>query len=133
MGIATAKYVAITTFRRGGEAVTTPVWIAPLRDGQAGFTTSSASGKAKRLAHTPAIRLQPCNARGEVEQDTEPIEAIARVMSGSESEFSDVRAAIAAKYGWQVRAIALAGKVGGVLRRKSTGMTSDAAVVIDLV
>ena len=61
MSLADEKYLALTTFKRDGTPVTTAVWAAPLDDGKIGFWTSSASGKAKRLAHTveghgPAVR-----------------------------------------------------------------------------
>ncbi|CAN5574942.1 hypothetical protein BH23ACT6_BH23ACT6_10320 [soil metagenome] len=102
MDIAQATYVAFTTFRRSGEAATTPVWIAPLGSGRAGFTTAAASGKAKRLTHTPTVRLQPCNARGVVTSDSQPIEATAR-LARDDAEVDEIRAAIRAKYGWQYR------------------------------
>ena len=43
------KYVLLTTYRRDGRPVSTPVWWVDLGDGSFGFWTSSASGKAKRL------------------------------------------------------------------------------------
>ena len=53
MSIADEKYIALTTFRRDGTPVSTPVWIVALDEpGTAGFWTSSGSGKAKRIAHT---------------------------------------------------------------------------------
>lgn len=131
MDIAQATYVVFTTFRRSGEAVTTPVWIAPLGSGRAGFTTAAASGKAKRLTHTPTVRLQRCNARGVVTSDSQPIEVTAR-LARDDAEVDEIRAAIRAKYGWQYTAITAAGKVADAVRRKGNGMTPDAAVVIDL-
>jgi uncharacterized protein len=44
MTISAEKYVATTTYRKSGVAVTTPTWIVPLDCGQVGFLTSSASG-----------------------------------------------------------------------------------------
>ncbi|MGB5952921.1 MAG: PPOX class F420-dependent oxidoreductase [Ornithinimicrobium sp.] len=126
------RYIAFTTYRRTGEPVTSPVWIAPLSRGRAGFTTGGTSGKVKRLGHTPSVTLQPCNARGDITIGTQPTRATARVVSDADPAFSDVRAAIHTKYGWQVRAINAAGKISGLLRRKASGMAPDAAVVIDL-
>jgi hypothetical protein len=46
------KYMQFTTFRRDGRAVSTPVWLVQLPEGEIGFSTGSDSGKAKRLSHT---------------------------------------------------------------------------------
>ena len=50
------KYILLTTFRRDGTPVSTPVWAVDLGDARIGFWTSSGSGKAKRLAHTDRVR-----------------------------------------------------------------------------
>ena len=57
MSLADEKYIALTTFKRDGTPVTTPVWAAALDGGKIGFWTSSASGKAKRLAHTSKVTV----------------------------------------------------------------------------
>ena len=55
----------LTTFRRGGEAVGTPLSIA-LSGGKAYFVTAADSGKARRLAHTDRVTLAPCTVAGKV-------------------------------------------------------------------
>jgi uncharacterized protein len=45
MDIGDEKYVATTTFRKSGTAVSTATWIVPLDAGRVGLVTSSASGK----------------------------------------------------------------------------------------
>jgi hypothetical protein len=58
-----ATYVQLTTFRRDGRAVATPVHLVV--DGDAGFfRTWDVAGKAKRLRHTPAVRIAPATFRG---------------------------------------------------------------------
>jgi uncharacterized protein len=64
-----SKTALLTTFRRGGEAVATPLSIA-LADGKAYFVTAFDSGKAKRLAHTPRVTLAPCTVGGRVTGET---------------------------------------------------------------
>ena len=59
MTIADSRYVSFTTFRRTGEAVATPVWMAPMPDGRLTFTTTGDAGKVKRLAHTARVLLRP--------------------------------------------------------------------------
>jgi hypothetical protein len=58
-----AKYVALTTLRRDGTPVTTPVWLAPSDDCYY-VTTGAATGKYKRLGNNPAVEVTACNSRG---------------------------------------------------------------------
>jgi PPOX class probable F420-dependent enzyme len=64
-----SKTALLTTFRRGGEAVGTPLSIAVAGD-KAYFVTASDSGKAGRLAHTPRVTLAPCTVIGKVTGET---------------------------------------------------------------
>ena len=66
--LARAKYVALTTFRRTGDPVATPVWFAPSLDEPGSFAviTVDDTGKTKRLAHTDSVELQACDVRGKV-------------------------------------------------------------------
>jgi PPOX class probable F420-dependent enzyme len=57
------RTIALTTFKRDGAAVTTPVNIVV--DGDRAFIrTWSTSGKAKRLRHTSRARMAPSTGRG---------------------------------------------------------------------
>lgn len=47
MGLGDEKYLLLTTFKRDGTPVGTPVWAAPLDSGEIGFWTSSGTGKIK--------------------------------------------------------------------------------------
>jgi PPOX class probable F420-dependent enzyme len=61
-----STYVSLTTFRRTGAAVATPVWAAPDGDALVVWTRAD-SGKVKRLRHTSRVTLAPCDFRGRVE------------------------------------------------------------------
>jgi uncharacterized protein len=98
--IAAEKYVAITTTKRNGDAVTSPVWIAGLPDGSLGFTTDLTSGKVKRIRNFPEVTLQPCNARGAIKPGSTLVHARATVLT--DTDIADVTAAIKAKYGFMV-------------------------------
>ena len=110
------KYLALTTYKRNGTPVTTPVWAAPVEDGKIGFWTSSGSGKAKRLAHTAKVTVQPCDARGRVKAGTSPTEATAVLVTGPQLE--GIRTKIRAKYGIMCSITKFLNKVGGFLKRK---------------
>ena len=63
--LATSSTALLTTFRRSGEAVATPVSIR-LEGERAYFVTAADSGKAKRLDRDPIVTLAPCTAGGQV-------------------------------------------------------------------
>ncbi|HEY7021135.1 MAG TPA: PPOX class F420-dependent oxidoreductase [Ktedonobacterales bacterium] len=73
----------LTTFRRSGEAVPTPVEIR-VRGERVYFTTWSTTGKVKRLAHTPGVTLARCTRFG---KPTSPrVAGVARRLDVSEAE-----------------------------------------------
>ena len=58
-----AKFILLTTFRRDGTPVATPVHV--VTEGDAAFFRSwNVSGKAKRLRHTSAVQIAPSTFRG---------------------------------------------------------------------
>jgi uncharacterized protein len=78
-----AKYAKLTTFRRDGRAVSTPVHI--VADGDTAiFRTWNVAGKAKRLRHTPAVEIAPSTFRGRPVGP--PIRAEAHLLDGEASE-----------------------------------------------
>ena len=58
-----STYVSLTTFRRTGVPVATPVWAAPDGDSLVVWTRAD-SGKVKRLRHTSRVTVAPCDVRG---------------------------------------------------------------------
>jgi PPOX class probable F420-dependent enzyme len=58
-----STYVSLTTFRRTGVPVSTPVWAAPDR-GTLVVWTRADSGKVKRLRHMARVTVAPCDVRG---------------------------------------------------------------------
>jgi PPOX class probable F420-dependent enzyme len=129
MSLEDEKYVLLTTYRRSGKPVPTPVWSVPLGPGQLGFWTSSGSGKAKRLAHTSRVTVQPCDARGNTREGTEPVEATARLVSGSDMD--EIRTKIEAKYGFMTKITKLLGTIGGIVKRNRIPY-GDRGVIIEL-
>ena len=90
------RYVSLTTFRRDGAPVSTPVWIA--RDGgELVVVTVDPSGKLKRLAHTSRVELRPCDMRGRV-PDGAPTYAGTAVVVRTPEGVAAVKRAIGRKY-----------------------------------
>jgi uncharacterized protein len=81
--LARAKYVQLKTFRRDGTPVATPVHIVVDAD-TAYFRTWDTTGKAKRLRHTPAVRVAPATFRGRPLGPEIPAQA--HLLAGEESE-----------------------------------------------
>lgn len=105
LDIAEHPYVLVTTFRRTGEPVGTPVWI--VRDGERLLVTTGAeSGKVKRIAHTPRVTLTICDMRGKVAEGAESVEATAVVDESPETRAA-LEAALLKKYGAAYRMVRL--------------------------
>jgi PPOX class probable F420-dependent enzyme len=89
------RYVRLTTFRRTGAAVHTPVWFAPVAGGW-GVITETDAGKVKRIRAGSRVVIAPCDARGRVEDGAPEWEASARLVTGTEAV--RVRHAIRRRY-----------------------------------
>ena len=57
------KYLSLTTYRRDGSPVSTPVWFVE-DEGRLFVTTAADSYKARRLRKNSAAMVAPCTARG---------------------------------------------------------------------
>ena len=100
------KYVLLTTFRRDGRAVPTPLWVVP-DDGGLGFWTPAGSGKLKRIRNSGRVTVQPCDIRGN--PSGEPVEAQARI--GDAADKARVVDGIKRKYGLVGRLTLLGSRV----------------------
>lgn len=96
-----SRYISLTTYRRNGTGVPTPVW-AVEDEGELLVWTRDDSWKVKRLRNDERVTLSPCDVRGRVEEDAPTAEGTGRLMTG-EGELDRVRRAMARKYGWQFR------------------------------
>jgi PPOX class probable F420-dependent enzyme len=129
MGLTEEKYMSLTTYRKVGTPVASPVWLVDLGDNKIGFYTSSGSGKAKRLAHTSKVIVQASDSRGRVKQGSEPIAATAELVTGD--QLADITTKIRAKYGLFTKVTKLLGTIGGIIKRNRIPY-GDRGVVITL-
>ncbi|MEU6227668.1 PPOX class F420-dependent oxidoreductase [Streptomyces sp. NPDC047042] len=68
------KYLLITSFRKNGTSVATPVWV--VRDGDAlGAWSAADAWKVKRIRNRADILVGPCDARGNPTGDSVPATA----------------------------------------------------------
>ena len=87
--------IALTTFRKTGQAVTTPVWFVQSL-GTIYVETHADAGKLKRLRHTTRVTLAPCTYSGKVTGSVS--EGHARILTESQ-ECTAASASLAKKYG----------------------------------
>ena len=113
------KYVSLTTFRRDGRAVATPVWFAAMGN-EFGVITETNVGKVKRVRNNPAVTITVCDIKGGTAPDAVTYPATARLVTGADAV--RVRKAIAKKYGGTYRLFSMYWSVTSVvdrLRRKN--------------
>jgi len=96
--LAAERYVSLVTFRRNGNGVSTPIWVAPC-DGKLYAVTNGTSVKMKRLKANDRIRLAACDARGRVRGEW--VEGHGRRVDDSVL-MERAQRALQRKYGWQV-------------------------------
>jgi uncharacterized protein len=77
-----ANVVLLTSFRRDGQGIGTPVGFY-LANGKGYFTTWTTTGKVKRIANNPHITLAPCTRTGKVTGST--MAATARRLDDAEA------------------------------------------------
>ena len=106
------KYVLLTTFRRDGRAVPTPLWVVPDPAGL-GLWTVRDSGKVKRIRNGGRVTVAACDVRGNPRG--EAVEGHARL--GDDADLQRVRGALSRKYGVLGRLSLL----GSRLRRGADG------------
>lgn len=96
--LARTPYVLLTTFRRDGTAVPTPVWV--VRDGDELLVwTNPQAGKVKRIRANSQAQLAPCSRGGT--PLGRPVRATGRVLGVG--ELDRVVPALVDKYGLQAR------------------------------
>jgi uncharacterized protein len=91
------KYISLTTFRKNGTPVATPVWFGE-DAGKLYVMTRGVMGKTKRIRNNPQVRIAPCTIRGKV--TGQEFAASARILPLEEQ--SHARQTIDRKY-WLAR------------------------------
>jgi uncharacterized protein len=96
------QFMSLTTFRKSGQPVPTPVWFAQVDD-KLYVMTQAQSGKVKRIGHTARVTVAPCDQRGGLLG--EALEGQARVLDAVEEKAANGH--LNRKYGWMKRAFDL--------------------------
>ncbi|MFF4101558.1 PPOX class F420-dependent oxidoreductase [Streptomyces sp. NPDC001903] len=96
------KYVSLTTFRKDGTPVATPVW-AVADGGELYVWTRSDSWKVKRIRNNARVAVSACDVRGRVAEGAAVLEGEARLLD--EAGLARVRKLMSRKYTWQFWAV----------------------------
>ena len=80
-GIGASKCISLTTFKRDGSRISTPIWFNVM-DGKIYVTTETDAWKVKRIANNPAVEFAVCTQRGKVTGQT--FGGTARILAPSE-------------------------------------------------
>lgn len=100
--------MSLTTFRKTGQAVPTPVWFA--QSGENLYVmTGAESGKVKRIRSNAQVEVAPCTRSGEILGPS--VEAAARILSPE--EVAPAKRALDQKYGMQKKFFDLMGRMRG--------------------
>jgi PPOX class probable F420-dependent enzyme len=88
------KYCLVTTYRKSGEPVPTPLWFG-LADGRLYFRTYADAAKIRRIRNNPRVLVGPCDPRGKPKGEL--VEARARIVGDEEREQAE--RAVQSNYG----------------------------------
>ena len=121
--LAASKYLSLTTFRKDGTAVATPVWLVRDGDTMRVFTDSN-SGKAKRIRNNGRVLVAVCDARGTLKSDQ--VEASATLQDAVETERT--KELIQKRYGVLGRILAW----NNERKAKKAGSTAPVGITVTL-
>jgi uncharacterized protein len=120
--LADARYLSLTTYRRDGTAVATPVWVTSDDHRRLLVWTAADAWKTKRIRRDGHVRVAACSARGAVHGPS--FDGEATVLDDTDL----VGALILRKYGLQARAIRLYGALVRRLRRQEAPRSVTIAI-----
>jgi uncharacterized protein len=83
--MAGSKQVSLTTYRKDGTPVSTPVWHV-MDGGTMTVVTEVDSGKVKRIRNNSRVEVTACDIRGKVTPGAQPVTGTARLLDETGTE-----------------------------------------------
>jgi PPOX class probable F420-dependent enzyme len=119
------KYLSVTSFKRDGTGVATPVWF--VSDGRRLFAlTDLHSAKVRRIRRTPRVLVAPCRANGKLR--SEPLPAHIEVLTAT-PDLERVQKLLIERYKISYRVVMLMYRLGRRLRGRPS-VAEGAALAI---
>ena len=122
------RYLSVTSFKRDGTGVATPVWF--VSDGRRLFAlTDLHSAKIRRIRRNPHVLIASCRADGKLR--SEPVPARAEVLTGA-PKLERVQKLLIERYKLSYRIVMLIYRVGRRLRgRRSVADGAALAITVE--
>jgi PPOX class probable F420-dependent enzyme len=121
------RYLSVTSFKRDGTGIATPVWF--VSDGRRLFAfTDLHSPKIWRIRHNPHVLVASCRVNGELRR--EPFRAHAEVLT-AEVDLERVQKLLLERYKISYRVVMLFYRLGRLLRGKRS-VADGAALAITI-
>ena len=121
------RYLSVTSFKRDGSGVATPVWF--VSDGRCLYAlTDLHSWKVRRIRRNPRVLVAACRANGKLRGESIP--ATAEVLTDT-ADLEHVQRLLMQRYGISYRLVMLLYRVGRRLRGRSS-VADGAALAIEV-
>ncbi|MFE3830800.1 PPOX class F420-dependent oxidoreductase [Streptomyces sp. NPDC059092] len=117
--LARSRYVSLTTYRKDGTGVATPVWHA-VDGGELFVWTRSDSWKVKRIRANSPVVVTACDVRGRIAPGAPTAEGAARLLEGA--DLDRVLRLIGRKYTWQFWLVDVPARIARRGKRPHTGI-----------
>jgi PPOX class probable F420-dependent enzyme len=123
------RYLSVTSFRRDGTGVATPLWF--VSDGRRLFAlTDLRSAKIRRIRRNPRVLVAPCRVNGKLRSD--PVPARAEILTAT-PDLERVQKLLVERYAISYRLVMLGYRLGRRLRGRSSVADGAAlAITVDL-
>lgn len=121
------KYLSVTSFKRDGTGIATPVWFVSDGERLLAFTDLH-SMKVRRMRRNPHVLVAPCRVNGKLRRD--PLPARVEVLTAT-ADLERVRTLLTERYKVSYRLVMLFYRLGRRLRGRSS-VADGAALAIGL-
>ena len=109
-----SNYLSLSTLKRNGQWVDTPVWFAG--DSNTLFIFSAGqAGKVKRLRNFPEVKVAPCTVTGKILGEAQEAQAELLV---DQPAIDEAHQALLKRFGWQMRWTDMLSKLSGKFHKR---------------
>lgn len=109
------QYLSLSTRKRDGSRVETPVWFA--KEGNYVYIFSEASAwKIKRIRNFSDVLMSPCTVTGKITGSAIAGEA---VIQTTNEDIQEAYQALLRKYGWKLRLLDIGSRLAGKINKRA--------------